>query len=77
MRGVNGALDRLVTPIVAKSGPGVSLGMHRMNRKYVEPDSLAPDVLLREEPEEEEEEDEEEDGGDNEQDDDGDEGYSE
>lgn len=37
--------------------------------------SIAPDVLLREEPDEEEEDEEEDDG--DEEDDDGDEGYSE
>jgi hypothetical protein len=53
---------------------GVPLGMHRIHRKYLEPDSVASAVFFREEPEEEEDEEE---NDNSEEDDDGDEGYSE
>jgi hypothetical protein len=61
---------------------GVPLGMHRMNPKYLDPDSpdrsVTADILLRQEPDEEEEE--EDDGkkeDDDDEDDETDDGYSE
>jgi hypothetical protein len=61
-------------------GYGVPLAMHRMNPEYIGAyrayDSVAADVLLRQEPDEEEDE-EEDDAREEDGDDDEDDGYSE